>query len=461
MVDGDVQPNAFEEKIEQMIAQLRSKNAGKRREAAEFLGEAAAADAVPALVKVYQKDKNARVRAAAAYSLGMYKAVARAINAGDEDDVVDLLKQIEEDGELGSRAPIGRTVKILIGLVISLLALIVLYFYRGDLKGRFLGSTTPRSVVVADVSHSFDLVKSDTRNLQTELLNVIQNQKLGCIAFFNNPGQYQLDPADRYSFPDVADIVTELNTAQASLASAKARYDDACNNGATFGSTEANQTFQLLLPALQSLDKIDAEIAAAAAAEPTPTPVPPTEVPQNTAVPPTAAPGAAPTNAPAAGAATNAAGTITVPLVTMPPTLAVSDQVRKDIKTQLPALFNIIDDVTAPRGSSTLLVQYWTDVQTSGSTQGCSTTTIPAIPNNVIVVDADLQASPDLRDAVTLINNGLSALRTDWTNFQFACNSNNLRGSLAKELANANVAAASFAAANIKLQAVQASVQTP
>ncbi len=455
MVDIDAQPNAFEEKIEQMIAQLRSKNATKRREAAYFLGEAAAADAVPALVKVYQKDKNARVRAAAAYSLGMYKAVERSIKAGDEEDVVDLLKQIEEDGELGSRAPIGRTVRILIGLSVSLIILFVLFLMRGDLKGSLFGSTKPHGQVVAEVQQQFGLVKNDVRTLQTELLNVIQNQPLGCIAYFNNPGAYHLDPADSHSFPDVAEIVTDLNTAQSSLVSAKAQYDNACNNGATFGATEAQATFQTLLPALQVIDPLELKLTAAAAAEPTPTPVPPTAVPSDTPIPATAAPGQ-PTNPPAAAPTTASGGTPNNILATLPPTLVIDEQVRADIKKQLPALFNIVDDVTAPRGSSMLLVQYWTDVQTSGSTQGCSTTVIPTIPNNVFIPEADLQASPDLRDAVQLINNGLSALHSDWTNFQFACNSNNLKNSLETELAHANVAAASFMAAKIKLQLVQA-----
>ena len=42
---------------------------------------------------------------------------------------------------------------------------------------------------------------------------------------------------------------------------------------------------------------------------------------------------------------------------------ALDPQVKTASKSQLPALFNIIDDVTATRGASTLLVQYWTDVQ--------------------------------------------------------------------------------------------------
>jgi hypothetical protein len=50
MYEVPTQTNAFEEKIDQMITQLGSKNAAKRREAAYFLGEAAASDAVPSLV---------------------------------------------------------------------------------------------------------------------------------------------------------------------------------------------------------------------------------------------------------------------------------------------------------------------------------------------------------------------------------------------------------------------------
>ncbi len=96
----------------------------------------------------------------------------------------------------------------------------------------------------------------------------------------------------------------------------------------------------------------------------------------------------------------------------------------------------------------------------SGSTNGCSITRAPEIPNNVFVPEADLVASPDLRDAVQLVNSGLSALHTGWTNFQFACNSGNLRDKVTKELPNAQVAADAFATAQTKLEMVQG-VATP
>ncbi|MCZ2094957.1 MAG: HEAT repeat domain-containing protein [Anaerolineae bacterium] len=192
----DTQPNAFEEKIDRMITQLGDKNTARRREAAEFLGEVAAADAVPDLVEVYRKDKSAQVRAAAAYSLGMYKAVERALKAGDEEKVVDLLTGIEKEGKIGRRAPIGRAIRINIALIVVLIVLVVVYLYSPDIEGRLFGSTRPRSEVVASVLETFTLVKNDTRSLQTELLDVISTRPLSCTAFFNNAPIYRLDPVD-------------------------------------------------------------------------------------------------------------------------------------------------------------------------------------------------------------------------------------------------------------------------
>ncbi|MEP7293774.1 MAG: HEAT repeat domain-containing protein, partial [Chloroflexota bacterium] len=266
----DAQPNALEQQISEMTTQLKSKNAGKRREAAYFLGEAAAEDAVPALVDVYENDKDKSVRAAAAYSLGMYKAVERSLKRGDEAEVVALLTRIEEQGKLGSRASSGRTLKIEFALLISLLVIIVLFLIRADVKGLIFGSTKPQAQVIAEARQAFTLVKNDTRKLQSELLDAIANRPLGCIQFYENPAPYQLDPVDARTFRDVAVIVEQLNTAQASLATAKARYDAACNEGAAFGATEAQETFQLLLPALQILDPLELALTqASVAAQPT------------------------------------------------------------------------------------------------------------------------------------------------------------------------------------------------
>ena len=442
----DTQPtNVLEPQIEAMIRQLGSKNAAKRREAAYFLGEAAAEEAVPELVEVYRKDKNASVRAAAAYSLGMYKAVEQALRRGEEEEVVELLHQIADEGKLGSRAPVGRTVRTLLALVLSLIVLGVAYSFSGDIKGLVFGSTNSRSAVVGNVRQAFNLVNSDTRTLQTELLNVISNQPLGCIAYFNNPSPYHLDPADARTFSDIASVVDEINAAQANLTEAKAQYDAACNEGAAF---DAQQTFQLLRPAIEALAPIDFELLAFEQVQPTQA-QPPTSAPVPTEpqaeVQPTSAEAATPT---ASGLQGN---------VQLQPTIPPEQLVGANPKSHLAALFNIIDNVTDPRGASALLVQYWTDVQNSGSTTGCDTMP-PTVPSDdVFIPDIDFQASPNLREGVQLINSGLSALRDGWLNFQTACNSNTMNqlDVLNRNLANAQVAASAFDAAEIKLEAVR------
>jgi hypothetical protein len=111
--------------------------------------------------------------------------------------------------------------------------------------------------------------------------------------------------------------------------------------------------------------------------------------------------------------------------------------------------------VTGTFGASTLLVQYWLDVVNTGTTGGCSVPP-PNIPTfDLFIPEVDFQASPDLRDAVELIRNGLSALRTGWTNFQFACNSRSLITGSDARLQDARVAADAFTAAAELLQQVQ------
>lgn len=433
--------NPFEEKIDQMITQLGSKSAAKRREAAYFLGEVAAADAVPALVEVYKKDKNPQVRAAAAYSLGMYKAVENAIRDGDENEVIRLLRGIEERGEIGRRASLGRSVRMIIALLATFIVLLIVYYFSPDIESRLLGSTRPRAEVIANVQQTFILVKNDTRSLQTELLEVISARPLGCIAFFNNAPTYAFDPVDARAFPDVAALVTQLHTAQASLANTKIRYDAACNDGAPFGASEAQAAFQLLLPALQIIDPLEVSLLQLSALQPTAAPA--TVAPaQPTAAPnqPTAAP-AQPTAAPAGA--------------TAQPTIAPEVLAGANPKSHLPALFDIIDTVTDTRGASTLLVQYWQDVIDTGTTAGCRAVA-PTIPTyDLFIPEVDFQASPDLRDAVELIRNGLSALRNGWTNFQFSCNSRSLITVAPTRLQDAQVAATAFSAAEELLLSVQ------
>ena len=446
----DAPPNVFEAEIERMIEQIGSKNAAKRREAAYFLGEVASDQSVPVLVEVYEKDKDASVRAAAAYSLGMYKAIERALDEGEQDHVTDLLRRIEEDGKLGRRAATGRTIKIILALIVSLVLMAGIYAFSADIKGLLFGSTKTRAEVISDVRSEFTLVRNDTRTLQGELLNVISNRPLSCIAYFNNPPRYVLDPVDARSYRDLAAINDELLSVYDSFSAAKVRYDDACNNGTEFGAAQAQESFQMLLPALQALDPLDVEL----------TQVEAESLPPATAAPATGAT-AAPVNAPPTSAGGEVAPIVATTAEAMttaePVTLAPVATLPPEIKQHLPTLYNIVDDVLGPRGASSLLVQYWEDVQATGSTGGCQITNPPTVPNNnAFIPEADFILSPDLERANQLVNSGLASLRDGWTRFQFACNAHSLADEVAVRLPEARVAQSAFEAARVLLDQVQA-----
>ncbi len=448
----DAPPNVFEAEIERMIEQLGSKSAAKRREAAYFLGEVASDQSVPVLVEVYEKDKDASVRAAAAYSLGMYKAIERALDEGEQDHVTDLLRRIEEDGKLGRRASTGRTIKVILALIVSLVLMAGVYAFSADIKGLVFGSTKTRAEIISDVRSEFMLVRNDTRTLQGELLNVISNRPLSCIAYFNNPPRYVLDPVDARSYRDLAAINDELLSIYDSFSAAKVRYDDACNNGTEFGAAQAQESFQMLLPALQALDPLDLELTQVEAGSlPTATTVPAVPATGATAAPvdapPTSSGEVAPVVAVTAEAMTTAEPVTLAPVATLP----------SEIKQHLPTLYNIVDDVLGPRGASSLLVQYWEDVQATGSTGGCQITNPPTIPNNnAFIPEADFILAPDLERANQLVNSGLASLRDGWTRFQFACNARSLTDEVAVRLPEARVAQSAFEAARVLLDQVQA-----
>ncbi len=457
---ADAPTNAFEAETEQMIAQLGSKSAAKRREAAYFLGEVASEDAVPALVAVYEKDKETSVRAAAAYSLGMYKAVERALNRGEEDRVVELLRQIGEEGKLGRRTSNGGMIKFAVALVVSLILMAGLYIFRTDVQGLVFGSDKSHAEVIGSVRDSYTMIRNDTRTLQGELLNVISNRQLSCIAYFNNPAPYELDPVDARTYSDAAQITAELNSAYESLTAAKAHYDAACNNGVEFGAEQAQETFQMLLPALQTLDPIELELTQAEAqSAPANTPV---SAPAATTIPPTNAPSVLPSTESNAAAVTAEASAppTTFALqsdLQLSPTIDPTIRAQANPKQYLSALRNIIDTVSDPRGASSLLVQYWMDVQQTGTTGGCSLTSPPTIPtNNIFIPESSLLVSPDLNRAVQLINSGLASLNDGWTKFQFACNSRTLQSEVESRLRDARVAQSAFEAASVLLDQVEA-----
>lgn len=410
-------PEQHQALIAAMIEQLETGNARQRRAAAYFLGEAAAGDAIEALVKAYHEDENKGVRQAAAYALGMFRAFEKGMKSGREEEVLELLNQVEQEGKYGHRAPVGKWLRRILALALTLAILGVLNVFRDNLKvALFPGLARDKVTIARELRQQFTPIKNDITTLQNQFANVVvTGGELDCTAFFNEPPPIPALPhLDSLTHGDLAALIERINAVQQRLVDAKAVFNAACFGGTPLTRETASGVYGDFVPSIQETGSIDAALVAILDNAPTPTPIPPTPVPATeTPIPPT------PTLTPETPPTTEAQpGEAPAPI---PTTEGASASSQANPARHLPALYAIVDRVTSTRGASSLLLRYWEDVQDSGRTDGCSAAR-PEIPDNYTVLpEIDLQVSIQLSQAVTLINNGLAALRNGWNDFQSAC----------------------------------------
>lgn len=413
-------------KIDEMIQKLASTDPAERKEAALYLGEAAAGDAVDSLVDLYENDGDRNVRKAAAYALGMFKAVEKEISKGDKskERVVKLLEQVENRGRLGRRANRGSlysTVWILLILFALLLGLI--YFWQDtDRRGSVLLrvgaiTVTPdrRREQTFLISRQLELVRADLNTLTTQFQAVEQGGVADCTAYFNNPAP--LPPDVFLTTPELASVSTSLNGVLVDLLGSKSRFDSACSNpNAAFGAADVAPFMPTLSSALERITAIEAEFAPFAPIVPTITPIP----------------------------------TATIdPRITPSPTAAVANPL-----SHLNALYELADSMNRPNSSTLVLKGYWEDVARTGDTLGCTARVIDT-PDNYTLPAIDAEASPQLAHAVELINTALDAIREGWVTFRFSCNSQTLPANAAAQLQMIANAQSTFRSAIPVLDAVR------
>lgn len=139
----------FEAEIDQNIAiVLSNKSPAKQRaEAARWLGESGETKAISPLVQVFKEDKSGKVRKAARYALGQFKALDRAIERRPDQliedalfqpenrDVLDLLTGVALNDQRGKR-PGSRGLLLgtgILAIILSLLIMLVIYLPPGQL----------------------------------------------------------------------------------------------------------------------------------------------------------------------------------------------------------------------------------------------------------------------------------------------------------------------------------------
>ncbi|MFQ3566245.1 MAG: HEAT repeat domain-containing protein [Aggregatilineales bacterium] len=449
---SEAQAKARERQINAMIDQLSSPRASERREAAYWLGEAAVGDAVPLLVALYQNDDDRGVREAAAYALGMFRAVEDALKQGQEDRVIRLLEQVENEGKLGKRANKRGLVRLLLGLTLSFALLAAAAALLPDetvdaaleaagleqalaALGPAEPATTPasaaldgagavdesRSRIAADLRASYAQISADATTLQNQFLAVLGGGTLDCTAFFNNPPP--VEPERAAAYPELAALASQLAGAQTDLAAARARYDGACDGVQLLPVEDVGPVYGIVIRTLRALPEIEAALSAAERGQPG-------------SPPPTATP--VPTNTP-------------TPTQTPPPTTEIS---IANPRMHLAGLYSLIDTMTGQRGQLTLLGQYWRDVQQAGRTDGCNQP-LPPIPADYSLPLQDARAAPALGQAVELINQGLELTRVGWADFLIACGSRELAPGISDGLALYTTALTAFQAATQLLDSVR------
>lgn len=445
---SQAEATARQQQIERLINMLASSNWRDRRDAALMLGELAADSAVDELVSVHLSDSSAKVRDAAAYALGQFRAVDAALQAGKEDKVTRLLTKVELEGKIGQRRRTGRWVKTVLALALSLAALFVLYRY---LPAGVLSSVVPtiapppvdyaaQAAAARQIRPVFNQLRDNLNTLQSQFQAVLGGGSIDCQAYFNDIQPDSLAAFDVSAFPDLAQVVNLMNDTLTREQAARQRLVGSCFGGETLNAQNIGQVYGMIIPAMQALPTADAVLTAAENAQPAP----------QAATAPPAATGAVP-GVPTAAIEATAVPTTAATLA--PPTREI---VIVDPDTVLRDLMGISDSLVAPRGAGSLVLQYWTDAATAGQTQGCNDLSTPTtIPANYQLPDDVAQAVPQLSEAARLVNEALTTIRASWTIFGSACQAGNLAALADNQIAELNTAMGKLTAAQTLMTVVQ------
>jgi hypothetical protein len=403
--------------IERQMQALQSSDPKARREAALYLGEAGAADAVGELIDIYETDEDRRVRKAAAYALGQFKAIDRAMMRGRSAQVEKLLKRVEVEGKLGKRAPNGGIIQIVVLLLVLLALLITAYLFAPQLRAQFgevaevaqslAAPDRDRQTLIADAEAYFNGLRGDSEALFGEYQRLLSSQPLSCAATFANPPTYLISPRDVGENPDIATLVNRLNELREDTLAARAPYDEACAGTRTLTTAESGALLQPLVQTRAAFAELQPLL--------------------NTIL---GVPTATPTLAP---------NTTPIPSI--------------DLATQVVEINFLIEGMVGETGAATLLLQYWSEAGTTGTTVGCEGEP-PVIPGDIALPAEATASTPNLAQAIQQVNTGLAAVRNGWNQLVASCEEGNVSGRARAELINAQAALDSFGLARGLLEQV-------
>jgi len=416
MAESNARAKAREREIERNLSKLRSDSPEERREAALYLGEAAVSDAVTELIDLYEMDDDKKVRRAAAYALGQFKAIDRDLEKGQQKKVETLLRRVEVSGKLGKRAPVGVAVQVAMILIVLFVLLLAANLFAPQLKARLdetrqivesVGAPRrDRATLVADMESYYIDLRTDVENIAGEYQRVIGGDSISCSVDFSGVQSYMINPADASSSPDIRNIAGQLNSVHETLQTSLQSYDGICAGTRELEVGDVGALMRPVVDMRASLSEIEPLIEAAGGnVAPTATPMP---EPVGSAI----------------------------------------------VRAHLPPLNAIIEQMMGINGAAVQLVAYWGEAANANSTGGCNAER-PEIPENYALPSEAAALSPNLAQAVSLINSALDATRNGWNQLEASCSNDTLGQQARGGLINASAASDSFELARQTLALIE------
>lgn len=268
--------DAFMAQVQQNIKLLSASDPKTRRKAAAWLGEAGEPSAITRLKQVYEEDSDAGVRQAAAYSLGMFRALEEGMSGPNSEAVYDRLEDIALRGRMGRRVPVPRGClsRLLVALLVSLAIILAFNFviwpqYSHQISDILsvvapaadTDETTPQSESAAPaeaLSAMLAALRADAAALQTQYA---APDTLDCQAAFTNPIAFDVSAVANQ--PALTDLAARLNAQLVQLATARSPFLQACTAGNTsLTAEEAAVPLATLETILAELTVIEGELEA-------------------------------------------------------------------------------------------------------------------------------------------------------------------------------------------------------
>ena len=411
----------------------------KRLEAVRWLGEAGNPEAIPALLKVYHKDKTAGMKEEAEYALGQLKALDLEYDDLEvEQDARERIDDLILYSKFGKRASASGLIVAEVLLVILAIILFGVGIVLSNTVGVERENTRATSVSETQTAQptptpdTEDLVQSqlqdyyeglvaDANFFQQQLAVSTREESIDCDTTLANPAQYTLSSMWENN-PQFSAIVTELNGLRGQMADVRSAYTSACStlqpipreDALNFGTTilSVQQGFNIVRDLLNSAGiEVEEQVFVTS----TPAPVATSEEPLATA--------------------TIDTSDLTIPIL---------------------ELERLIDQMTDLQGATTRTIFNWQQVVDTEQLylSGCNQPE-PTVPNDYVLDTGLAGTSANLDSAVLNVNTGLQLTRAATSAFYAACDSGELPENAQAFFDQANLADTAFTSASNNLNILQ------